>query len=466
METRMTDTPNLRLAFYGDDITGSTDALDGLTRNGIPSVLFIDPPTPDDLEQFEAVQAIGVAGTSRSMTPDEMEAELPAVFRSLNDLNPPLVHYKVCSTFDSSPELGSIGKAIDIGQDIFTSPFVPISQGTTSPHGRYVVFGNLFAEKNGTPYRLDRHPTMSTHPRTPMTESDLRRHLGNQTTRPIDLVDIRHLSSHDQAEDALENATDKTDAELVVFDALDTDHLKTIGELIWSQARAHEQPLFCVGSSGLEHNALPPHWSELSETETDDQLLRSQDPTNQILVMSGSAAPMTASQIEAAKTAGFETLKLESSRLIDAAEARSERDRVVTIAKDHLDAGESIILYSAQGPDDISIKRTRHRYNELDRSRNLADLLGEQQGRIVYEILQHTDVNRTCIAGGDTSGAVINDLAITALEPLAPVARGAPLCRAQSEDPVTNGLEIAFKGGQTGDDAFFTDVKQGGIDLS
>lgn len=461
----MTNESNLLLAFYGDDITGSTDALDGLARNGVPSVLFIEPPTPADLEQFEDVRAVGVAGTSRAMTPAEMDDTLPGVFRSLRDLNPPLVHYKVCSTFDSAPDLGSIGKAIDIGQRVFESPFVPISQATTSPHGRYVVFGNLFAESDDTVYRLDRHPTMSTHPRTPMTESDLRRHLEKQTTRPIGLIDVRHLTSSERAAAALERVTSEEDAELIVLDALENHHLETIGRLLWSQAADHDPPLFTVGSSGLEHDALPAHWNESGVVDTENRLLRPQEPTDAIVVMSGSAAPTTASQITAAEDAGFETVRLDSARLIDPSEAPAERERAVEETARHLDAGNSIVLYSAKGPDDIAIKRTRHRYNELDRSAALADLLGEQQGRIVHAILETTDIDRACVAGGDTSGSVIDQLDITALEPIAPVARGAPLCRARSDNPVTDGLEIAFKGGQTGDDAFFSHVLNGGRNL-
>ncbi|HAX43461.1 MAG TPA: type III effector, partial [Solibacterales bacterium] len=52
---------------------------------------------------------------SRTFTPAEMDAHLPAIFEALAALGAPLIHYKVCSTFDSSPTTGSIGRAIEIG---------------------------------------------------------------------------------------------------------------------------------------------------------------------------------------------------------------------------------------------------------------------------------------------------------------------------------------------------------------
>src|ERR1043165_4081569 len=103
---------NLPLTFYGDDFTGSTDALEQLTLAGIRAALFIEPPTPKQLARFKNLQAIGVAGMTRSMTPDAMERELRPALKKMKALGAPHVHYKVCSTFDSSPKIGSIGRVI------------------------------------------------------------------------------------------------------------------------------------------------------------------------------------------------------------------------------------------------------------------------------------------------------------------------------------------------------------------
>src|SRR5438067_10399171 len=75
--------------------------------------------------------------------------------------------------------------------DAFASRFVPLVVGAPSL-GRYCVFGNLFARcgAESEPFRLDRHPSMSRHPITPMDEADLRLHLAKQTNKSIALFDI------------------------------------------------------------------------------------------------------------------------------------------------------------------------------------------------------------------------------------------------------------------------------------
>jgi len=177
---------DLLLTWYGDDFTGSTDVMEALTLGGVPAVLFLEPPTAEFVQErfpaaravgVAAARAVGVAGVSRSMTPSQMEAELPPIFTALKSLGAPLFHYKLCSTFDSSPSVGSIGKAIEIGWSIFQPDAVPMMVGAP-PLKRYLLFGNLFATVGETTYRLDRHPTMSKHPSTPMNEGDLRLHLG------------------------------------------------------------------------------------------------------------------------------------------------------------------------------------------------------------------------------------------------------------------------------------------------
>src|SRR5687767_8859254 len=104
---------NILLAFYGDDLTGSTDALEFICRAGAKAVLFSKPPTAAQLKAFPGLQAFGVAGRARSLSPAMMEAELVPAFNLLKETGARHVHYKICSTFDSSPQTGSIGKAME-----------------------------------------------------------------------------------------------------------------------------------------------------------------------------------------------------------------------------------------------------------------------------------------------------------------------------------------------------------------
>ena len=101
------------LSYYGDDFAGSTDALEALAIQGVSTVLFLGIPDERVFARFSGYRAIGLAGSSRSRSPEWMSDHLPAAFRWLQAQAAPLCQYKICSTFDSSPEIGSIGRALE-----------------------------------------------------------------------------------------------------------------------------------------------------------------------------------------------------------------------------------------------------------------------------------------------------------------------------------------------------------------
>src|SRR5919109_1797332 len=170
----------LLLSYYGDDLTGSTDVMEALSLGGVSTVLFMKEPDAALLTRFVNCQAIGLAGTARSETPEWMETHLRTAFDWLKGLGAALCHYKVCSTFDSGPAVGSIGRAIEIGRSVFGEAPVPVIVGAPQLR-RYTAFGHLFPAYQDRTYRIDRHPVMSRHPVTPMQESDLLLHLASQT---------------------------------------------------------------------------------------------------------------------------------------------------------------------------------------------------------------------------------------------------------------------------------------------
>ena len=88
--------PRLLVAYYGDDFTGSTDVMEALATAGVRTVLFLKPPTPKELAAFPGLRAFGVAGSSRTMSPREMDRSLPTIFRALHRSGAAIVHYKVC----------------------------------------------------------------------------------------------------------------------------------------------------------------------------------------------------------------------------------------------------------------------------------------------------------------------------------------------------------------------------------
>jgi uncharacterized protein YgbK (DUF1537 family) len=459
----------LLLTFYGDDFTGSTDALEQLTLAGIRTVLFTEPPTRDQLARFKYPQAIGVAGMTRAMRTDAMERELRPAFRRLKALGARHVHYKVCSTFDSSPSIGSIGRAIDVGAEIFRAPFVPLLVAAPAL-GRYTVFGNHFARfgigSSGAIHRLDRHPSVSQHPVTPMSEADLRFHLAKQTTKRTGLFDILKLALPlDEARAGLRTLL--TDgAEVVLFDALNQEQLKRIGELLDGHASA-KQPLFSVGSSGIEMALgayLSPRSSRRKEAHCDPVLgnrgsaielsLPTAAATNQLLVASGSCSPVTAGQIAWALQHGFVEVPLNSAALVSQRFAAREIQRASDAVVRHLKAGRSVIIHTTRTSSNRSVTPRL--------ARNSACVLGTALGDVLRRTMETSPVRRLCIAGGDTSSYAARTLGVEALEMIAPLTPGAPLCRAHAPGSPADGLEVAFKGGQVGAVEYFQIVQRGG----
>jgi uncharacterized protein YgbK (DUF1537 family) len=450
---------DLLMAFYGDDFTGSADAMEALTLNGVPTVLFLDRPDPALLEKrLKDVRAVGVAGTSRAMTPSQMDGELPAQFRMLKALGVPLIHYKVCATFDSSPKVGSIGHAADIAFDVIRPPFGIIAQGVPIIR-RYVVFGNHFTTVGDRTFRLDRHPMMSRHPITPMDEGDLRLHFAKQTNKKVELIDVLQLS---EPFDSISSQFDRYIAEgneIILFDTLEEKHLLTIGRLLHEKA-VGPQPVFAIGSSGFEY-AMARYWQSAGIVSKPAPIPPA-GPVDQLIVVSGSAADKTAEQIRYAMGQGFEGIRLNTDLLIDPQTGQEERTRVIQLSLKCLQEGKSIILFSTLGPDDPSIRKTKDRMKSLGIDANeVGKHLGKQQGLILRALVEATKLKRVCVAGGDTCSYVLRQMDIHSLELLMPITPAAPLCRAFSDQQTFEGLQVASKGGQIGAPEYFIQVLKG-----
>jgi 3-oxoisoapionate kinase len=425
--------PRVLYTYYGDDFTGSTDVLESLALAGIESVLFLGIPTPAQRAAFSHCEAIGIAGDSRSRSPEWMSANLPPVFETLKTFNAPIVQYKTCSTFDSSPTHGSIGRAAEIGRDVLRPEFVPIVVGAPRL-GRFVVFANLFAHGSGDVYRIDRHPTMSRHPVTPMKEADLRRHLAAQTAMPVGHIDLLALSSGG-AEAALQRAL-AAGSQAILFDGIDKSTLAATGKLLLAHAKW--DPLFAVGSSGLTESMA--HAWRRGQGKFPE---RPAMPVDQVLVVSGSCSPVTESQIRWALGHGFHGVALDAAQLL-----QGDNGGAAEEALGLLQRGAGVILYTALGP--LEEGAAAH-----------GDELGKQLGRLIHCILSRSTVRRVILCGGDTSSHAVQQLGPYALTFAIPLAPGVPLCNAHADDPNLDGLQLVLKGGQLGHQDFFAIARDG-----
>ena len=114
------------VSWYGDDFTGAAAQMEAMSLAGLPAVLFFDVPTSQQRAKFAGYRGIGFAGIARSKSPTWMAENLPRALRSLAEVGAPISQYKVCSTLDSSPQVGSIGRTIEIALPYFSADWVPL----------------------------------------------------------------------------------------------------------------------------------------------------------------------------------------------------------------------------------------------------------------------------------------------------------------------------------------------------
>lgn len=448
-------------AYYGDDFTGSTDVMEVLQWSGLRTVLFMSPPTQEQLTQFNGLRAFGIAGSGRSMSAEQMQTLLPSIYQALKQSQATFVHYKTCSTFDSSPHVGSIGKAIEVARDCFGPVTTPVIVGV--PHlGRFQAFGNLFA-RSGVErplHRLDRHPTMAQHPVTPMTEADLRRVLAAQTNLSIELIDLLDMDRGEVNELAGRFASGH--AGVMLMDVLNAQHLSVVGRVLGQLASRHS-PQFVAGSSGVVA-ALTSLWKEQGIAQSPKQG-ETFAGVERLLVFTGSCSPITARQIDWAESHGFQLVAIQTPKLVHDQSSEDEVARVVDQAIAGIDRDANVLIHSSRGAGDNRTLATVTALQSLGLDalqvkRQSGQILGPKFGCILQRILRERPLPRIGIAGGDTSGYIVRALEIEALEAIAPFTPGVPLCRAYARGPL-DGLELVLKGGQVGPDDIWTRLLTG-----
>ncbi|MFE7504710.1 four-carbon acid sugar kinase family protein [Promicromonospora sp. NPDC057488] len=420
-----------RVAFYGDDFTGSVDALLQFARRGWSGRLFVGLPDQATLLRAAATHdVVGVAGVARSLPTAELDGEVEPVLRRLAALRPHLVQYKACSTADSSPEVGSLGRVIELGRRIVSDRPVPLLFAQPD-FGRYTAFGHHFAAESGVVHRLDRQPTMSAHPSTPMTESDLAVHLGRQTALTVGSLPWTAYGSPAVIAERLRGS----DAAAVVLDALDDGHLSAIGAALLGI----EAPVFAIGSGGLSQAVA------VAAPRSAVRLPTRTEARGPVLAVSGSRSPQTRRQADRAAAAGWLV------RPLAAGGSEGEDGSGDADVLEALGAGRSIVLTS----DDADLAQASPAAT--------LDVIARAAAATVARVLRAGATRRVVVCGGDSSSRVTTLLGVDSLSIAANPWANVVLLRAHSADPAVDGAELLLKGGQVGDDDLFERVRELGL---
>lgn len=408
------------LGCIADDFTGATDLANTLVRQGMRTVQWIGVPGPGD--PVPAVDAIVVALKSRTCPVAQAVADSRRALAWLGEAGAQQFFFKYCSTFDSTPE-GNIGPVLEALQADLGTDF-SIACPAFPENGRTIYQGYLFVGE-----QLLSESSMRHHPLTPMTDAHLPRVLGAQTRRPVGLVKLATVSAGAAA--VVERFQDLRNQGVgcAIVDAVNDADLWTIGE-------ACADLSLISGGSGVALG-LPENFrrqGRLAATQEADQL---EVPAGKAAVLAGSCSAATLEQIRV-------MAQTHPARCIDPlAESATTVAEALAWADEHLAQGP-VLLYASQPPEAVAAIQS-----QLGR-----EAAGARVEGIMADLargLVAAGVRRLVVAGGETSGAVVQALAIPGLRIGPQIDPGVPWTTTLGDIP----LALALKSGNFGATDFF-----------
>ncbi|MEO3434084.1 four-carbon acid sugar kinase family protein [Inquilinus sp. CAU 1745] len=414
------------IVFCADDFTGASDTLATLVRRGLDARLYLRPPNVADNPEMADLDAIGVATSLRSMPREAGARRLREIAADIAPMNACVNHLKVCSTFDSSPEIGNIAAAADAFADATGARWIAIVGGQPSL-GRYCLFGHLFATAaDQAMHRIDRHPVMSVHPITPMSEADLRLHLRRQGWERIGLVAYPEYrrGAADLAE--LIEERQASGERRTLFDISCEDDLAVIGAAL--RRLATRQTVLCIGGSSVAEAMCPRE----ERPRPRPRPITAPPPSGPVFVFAGSRSAVTAEQVRRASS--YVKIPVAPAAL----STGPERTGLVERCRTSLAQGSNVLAYliESDGP------------GPSGRS------LAEATAGFVEEAISGARICCLAIAGGDTSSIAVERLDVVSISVIADFDHGVPLVRAHAANRL-DGLPMILKGGQMGSPDIF-----------
>lgn len=411
----------IKLGCIADDFTGATDLANNLVRAGMRAVQTIGVPvgaleTPAD--------AVVVALKTRTLPAAEAVAQSLAALDWLRAQGAEQIYFKYCSTFDSTPE-GNIGPVADalltaLGSDFtIATPAFPDNRRTVFKG--YLFAGDVLLNESG----------MQHHPLTPMSDANLVRVLSAQTRRKVGLIDYAVVARGSDAIRTRIEALRREGVEIAIVDAISNDDLLALGPALKGM------PLVTAGSGvaiGLPVNwGLAPGAAIGLPRESGAQA-----------VVAGSCSIATQGQVAAFIAAGGPALALDPLRIAAGDDLVAD---ALAWAAPRLRDGP-VLIYSTARPDAVQAAQA-----SLGAAR-VGALVEDAIARIAAG-LARLGVRQLIVAGGETSGAVVQALGLTQLAIGEQIDPGVPWCAGQAS-AVGARLSIALKSGNFGGVDFFT----------
>ena len=410
------------LGAIADDFTGATDLCNTLQRRGMRTVQLIGVP-PKGASAPEA-EAFVIALKTRTVAAAEAVRKSLDALAFLQAAGARQIFFKYCSTFDSTDE-GNIGPVAEallsaLGAD-FTL-FCPAFPET----GRTIYKGHLFVGEV-----LLSQSGMRDHPLTPMRDPNLVRVLERQCRFPVGLVPYESVAEGAEAIANAFSALKKAGVRHAVVDALFPRDLEEIA------VAAADFPLV-TGGSGIARG-LPENLRRKGLLGAERGFDRVPAVYGLEAVLSGSCSEATAAQVafmqERAPAFAIDPLA--------AAEGRDLVAEAIAWARPRLPKGP-ILIFSTAPPQTVAAVQKRL-------GREAAGALVEGIFAGIALGLVACGVRSLLVAGGETAGAVVGSLGITALAIGPEIDPGVPWTLSLGEPA----FQLALKSGNFGKPDFF-----------
>jgi uncharacterized protein YgbK (DUF1537 family) len=405
------------LGCIADDFTGATDLANMLVRGGMRTVQTIGVPAAGT--KIEA-DALVVALKSRTIAPQEAVEQSLAALEWLRAQGCRQFFFKYCSTFDST-DRGNIGPVAEALLDALKDDFT-IACPAFPENGRTIFRGNLFVGDV-----LLNESGMENHPLTPMTDPNLVRVLGRQVKSKVGLIRYDTIAKGAEAVRERIAALRGEGVRLAIADAVSDSDLYVLG-------KACADLKLITGGSGIALG-LPQNFGQLSDTGHAADLPAIE---GRAVVLAGSASKATNAQV-AEWRAGKPGFRVDPMAL-----SRGENvvEQAIAFAQEH--RGEPVLIYATSTPDEVKAVQ-----KELGVEK--AGHLVEAALAAIASGLRDLGVRKFVVAGGETSGAVVQALDVRTLRIGPQIDPGVPATQSIGEAP----LALALKSGNFGGTDFF-----------
>ena len=451
---------SLSLACIADDFTGATDLANNLVRAGWRTLQLLGLPEEgksfvnaageplDEKQLFAQTDAVVVALKSRTIDPLQAQAMSLQAWQWLQAQGAKRCYFKVCSTFDSTDK-GNIGPVADALMDALKADFAIVCPAFPAG-GRTVFRGHLFVGD-----QLLSDSGMKDHPLTPMTDSNLVRVLQRQSKHRIGLIDYQTIA---QGPKAIAQRIEQLKADgvrMAIADATSDQDLHVLGKLVMEQSLVVAGSGIAIGFEAPGARGQNPRGQNPHESVA--FLPRQTGPG---LILSGSCSLASQAQVkhflQQSKTSNDVSLAIDPLKLArdERAKATWMQDYVACLARLFEQTSNVQAVHAKPRPPRLLVYATA----QAESVKQVQDALGIDIASAWIESLmadlakeaKRFGVRRFVVAGGETSGAVVQALDVKLLKIGAQIDPGVPWTES------LQGFALALKSGNFGAEDFFT----------